>query len=264
MSSEKIVSNSNILSDETRYIKGFLYFIWDNFEDFITRFILPSIFLFILLFTIDKISNNAYIVNILIEIMSKNSTIINFIIILSIISSMSYTMKILVQLIFDSFIKGNYDIIIPFTKKRTNSCCYKFLRDSVIDKLIKQLSDKYIKKLLKEVKNKENDYILYQIIKSLYQIDDKKFNTSSKEGGVIALSIIIASLYYSYLNNDIVSFQNFVIISVAWFVGFYYIKSRYKARAYQIYIDILNDKINKRYKLAVISSYPSQIDSCQN
>lgn len=194
---------------------------------------MPSGFLFLLLYIVDKNYNKSNIINLICNILEAENIVIIYILIISLILSTAYIMKISVQLIFDSFLKRSFK---PFIK----SCCYKDIRDEVIEKL-KRVNPS-LNSILDNVKKEENDYILYQIIGSIYKINTKEYGDSSKEGGVIALSLMIASSYGFYLKNNLLSIKCILVLLSIWFIGYIYMRSRYISRAYKIYLGVLNDK----------------------
>lgn len=238
-------------SKNTNYltlVRDFFSFSWKHFEDLIRRSFMPSSFLFLLLYIIDVMANKSLLVEKFNKILEKQPDPLVYFIIVGTLLSISYLMKILVQIIFDNFIKSNYDYRFPIGTTTSNSCCYEILRKNTIEKLKK--INPAIEELLSEVDQNNNDYILYQIIGSIYKINTRSYTDAAKEAGVMALSIILASLYYLFLQINVLSFLDFayvlIICIVVWISGYYYIKSRYQARAYRIYINLLNDVYKKR------------------
>lgn len=173
------------MSDKkTNYLdltKDFFSFLWINFEKLIRRSLMPSSFLFLLLYIVDTNVNESLYANMFKKILGKQPDILIYLIIFSILLSTSYIMKILVQAIFDNFIKSNYDYKFPLGGKISNSCCYKKLRNEAIKKL--KTINPQLEELLIEIDKNHNDYLLYQIIGSIYKIKTNSYTDSAKEAG---------------------------------------------------------------------------------
>jgi hypothetical protein len=142
----------------------------------------------------------------------------------------SIIMSILTQVIFDSFIKYNYE-----------SNIYTITSDNLT-----QLRQKVINQLAKENEIfsniEQSDYFLYQVISrkiSFFEPDTKTNNyvNEAKIGGILFLSIMTAIIINIFLFDS--SFWLLLVLMPIYFFGHEFIKSRYRARAIRIYINYL-------------------------
>ncbi len=223
-------------------MREFLIFMWNNFEGLMKRAIMPSSFFFFLVFIIDTTLNSSEVFNNFKSLFDDKPEIITYGASIILVLSIGYAMQFSVQFIFDNWIKGNFNTKISIFG---DGCCFDDLRKKVIDKLKKDNTK--LKDILENIEKNKNDYILYQEIGSIYKLnenDTKKYTDNAKIGGVLVISIISVLIWYMFVSQNYLYSIIFIIIS--YIVGFVYVKSRYRARAYRIYINVLNDIYEKR------------------
>lgn len=150
-------------------------------------------------------------------------------IILIIILSTNYILKFLGQILFDNFIKVKFDSILPFCKKEQED--FLALRKKVIDKLSIEYD-----KIFDDFK--DNDQILYQIMGNILpNIATQRYVSDAKEAGIIVISAMLSLLWYGWLNDCLII--AIVISFIIYLIGFFFIKAKYRSRAYRLYINYL-------------------------
>jgi len=211
-------------------------FIFTEFENFIRRAILPSLVLFGILFFVDFIWVNKALYN---EVQTSFKPLLNnefllYLILTIVLMSISYILSIFTQFAFDNFIKSNYDS--------------KLFQDETLK--LGQLRNEVVSKLHSEkkmvIKGFEfNDFLLYQILGGILS---KSTNTSryaddSKAAGIVFSSIIIAFVWIGLALKTPVSLVIMTIGTiVVYVIGYEYIKSKYRSRAFRLYINYLLEK----------------------
>ena len=244
----KINIETNNDKDENVFI-GFIDFLFQKFEVFIVRAILPSVVFLFLMFLVDATNHHLVFESIInlthnysfvfdkpkqlltVNIANKQFDLWFIIISIILLLSISYILKFLSQLIFDNLIKTDYDpFILKFYKKEDEG--FKFLREKVLEKLSSEYHF--------DTSNiQENDYILYQILGRLIKVDTKRYVTDAKEAGIIIVSAMIVIGWYMYLHHN---YWHIVTIILVWYIGLTYEKVKYRSRAYRMYVNFLLDK----------------------
>lgn len=213
----------------------------DKFEEFIKRAMMPSVVFFVmfigmyLLFNYTQNPNNFKTITTQLEsILSNlisNLNIGTFVLFFILLVALSHILAVLTQLVFDNNIKENYE---PEIFKNSELKNLKLLRKEVKEK---------IKKESPEFKDIDlTDFMLYQIIsRKLRYLNEKtpthRYVDDAKASGIVFISIII-----SFFINTSIYFNLTIAISISiltWFVGFTYIKSKYRSRALRIYTNYL-------------------------
>lgn len=204
-----------------------------HFGSFFKRSILPSsiLVLIILFFSSEKILIHQDIIK---DLITANYLFILIFLTMILLITISFIMSILTQVLFDDFLKKNFDMNLYFLSNQ--------------DTLLKELRLKSVTKL-KEENNKFNDfddkeytdYFLYQILGRKLQFFKYPTSTTTyiddiKASGIISLSFII-----TFLIQMSISFSIYYILLIIFIycMTYYYLKSRYRARAIRIYINYL-------------------------
>lgn len=207
--------------------------LFNKFEAFILRAILPSSVFIILMVFVDSISKNLIFTEDNINFLNDQSSSLLIVVFIIFLLTLSYILKFLSQLIFDNFIKTDYDpSILKFYKKENDG--FALLRSKVLEKL----QSKYN---FDTSKIETNDYVLYQIIGRLIKIDTKRYTTDAKEVGIIIVSVMIALGWYIYLSHI---YWLVLIMMFLWYLGLTYEKIKYRSRAYRMYVNFLFDTNN--------------------
>jgi len=209
--------------------------LFNKFEAFILRAILPSSVFIILMVFVDSISKNLIFTEDNINFLNDQSSSLLIVVFIIFLLTLSYILKFLSQLIFDNFIKTDYDSFLLKIYK-TEDQGFKFLRNEVL----KKLKDDYKFNISKI---KENDYILYQILGKLIKIDTKRYTTDAKEAGIIIVSVMIVIGWYMYLHHN---YWHIITIILLWYIGLTYEKVKYRSRAYRMYVNFLLDREGKK------------------
>jgi len=217
---------------EINRTKEVLEFIWDKFEFFLRRTILPSVTFFALMLFI-CLNHDDHLISkeLLADIKSQSWFILTFLFFIVVLST-NYILKILAQIFFDNFIKVNYDTKF-FMYKEENESFVNF-RKKVLVKLVKDEEIDFDTKAL-------SDFELYQVLGRILgyykkDTDVKRYATDTKEAGVTIMSIFIALLWYMFIAKN---WGWFFLIFIFYYIGFQYIKSKYRSRAYRMYANYL-------------------------
>ncbi len=223
-------------------IKWLIEFIWDRFELFIRRVLFPSSVFIIFISVIDYYSNSSIIIHNILNFINSNTLSVVMFVAISVILSINYILKFIVQFIFDNFIKIDYNPLFCFRNSK-----FKILdRLSIECNHYKKLKEKVISKLKeKNIIDSDfdiNDFLLYQILGNILREDTKRYVTDAKEGGVVIVSMMVSLVWYSYLQHSLTwGILSFVGVVLLYAVGYFYIKSKYRSRAYRLYINYLID-----------------------
>jgi len=215
-------------------IKWVIEFLWSRFELFIRRVIFPSSIFILLLFVVDYYYNDAIIVKSIVEFIKDNSNMVVIVSAIITILALNYMLKFLTQFAFDNFIKVDYNPLrcYGYFNIFTTECKqYIKLRDKVVKKL-----DDEGRINLEEIGAEENDYILYQIVNGILEEDTRRYATDAKEAGVMIVSISLALFWYSYLQMNWIWIITLIPL---YLVGRFYIKAKFRSRAYRLYINYL-------------------------
>ena len=208
--------------------KQWYIMIWNEFELFIKRAILPSSTLLVIYLVVGAVFYNQNYIYDFYTTYKPDQWII-IVIICVLILGLNYLLKIMSQLVFDNWIKSNYDSLIYL--KETEAL--QFLRNKVIDKLNSTTTDD---------PKKYTDYILYQYTQKITGYDTKRYVTDSKEASITFVSLgLVGTIGFSLSNIGIIYIILSVIIFLGsiWFIGFEYIKSKYRSRAFRLYVNYL-------------------------
>lgn len=210
----------------------------DLFKDFIKRSVIPTLsFAFILVieyffFTKEINSSLESILKTLKEF--KGIEILNndlyTIIIIIIWIGLSYTLTILHQLFYDNLLKKNFNFIC-----KKHSYILNEYRKRVVKKLkkdeieFKDFSDNFF-----------NDNLLYQIIGKKITIDTKRYVDEVKSSGIFFISLSLSLIFIAIISNSTLSAFIYIGLSILnYYIGFEYIKSKYRSRAIRIYTNYL-------------------------
>lgn len=220
---------------ELNRTKEVLEFIWVKFEFFLRRTILPSTTLFTLMIGIYINHYGNLLDNEVLVSLQKEPWVILIFLFFIIILSTNYLLKILAQLFFDNFMKINYDT--NFMYKEESRAFVKF-RKKVLLKLAKDTKVNFDTTNI-------SDFELYQVLGRVLSSYEKgtytkRYATDAKEAGITIVSILISLLYYIFLEGDMLSL---VFIIPLYSIGFQYIKSKYRSRAYRMYANYLVGEI---------------------
>jgi len=212
-----------------------------QFEGFIKRAVMPSVsFIFIFLVELsifsELIKDGETKDFLLYENFNNEHIIFMFVVLIG----FSYFLSILNQLVFDNFIKENYNGI--FLKKEND--LLKNLRKEVIKKL---------KNKMTYIDENYSDYFLYQAVSRELAYFNKPTDTTryvddTKSIGIFFLSLVLVniifiSLIFSGEIFNIVSIIILLILSIlVIFIGFEAIKAKYRSRAIRIYVNYLLDE----------------------
>lgn len=201
--------------------------LFDTFKEFIQRSILPSSTLWAGVFLVDVFFKQGLLHNKMLNYYNQNSTF--FIVELIIVFlSLSYVLKIFHQSIFDNWIKRDYDSLFFRYETRV----LKKLRTLVLEKAHKEYS--YLNHL------EANDFMLYQLL-GKSQKSMKRYATDAKEIGITFILFFIIALTYFY--SEISNVFIYIGASLIWYgIGFELIKSKYRSRAFRLYINYLSEK----------------------
>ena len=145
---------------------------------------------------------------------------------------MSIFLSILHQLIYDNFIKYNYNLIC---KKFSLNTSFLILRNQVIKKL--KINEKNSFVTSKYI----NDYLLYQYLGRKLSYYSKETKTSryvdeTKTIGIFFTSTILSLIILSYLFEI---YYTLIICIPIYYIGYETIKAKYRSRAVRIYINYL-------------------------
>jgi len=221
-----------------------IIFIWERFEYFIRRTMLPSSIFFFLLFVVDNLFNTGafslYISSLFQKINSFSSFSLAFTSMLILLLSVNYFLKIFSQVLFDNHIKENYNSYIY--KKETKTLIA--LREEVILKLKKENRFKDIE---------FNDYLLYQILGRILnsyrqKTDTRRYVTDVKEVSVLFTSLIVVVIWCINLISQhiLISIGLIMILSlIIFYVGIEIIKFKFRSRAFRIYTNYLLGDISQ-------------------
>ena len=204
------------------------------FEGFIKRAVMPSVsfgFIFIVEFLLFESSIDENTLSGIKNIFNSlvwNS--INIMLLVIVLIGLSYFLSILNQLIFDNFIKKNYNTLCS----KGETLQLEILRKKVIEK---------VKKKLDYIDNDTSDYFLYQIVSRELTYfkeptDTRRYVDDTKSIGIFFLSLILVNM---------ILFPTLWLI-VLLVVGHYAIKAKYRSRAMRIYVNYLlgeEDKIKE-------------------
>lgn len=196
--------------------------ILDKFGNFIKRDLFPSSTLFLLILTTYCKESEA--LKSIFEIFEKNTLLISIVIIIILLST-TYILKMLNQALFDNFIKSNYNSILF----RSETSKLKFLRKKIQTKIKQeyhQIED-IDEKLL-------DDFMLYQILGGKEEVPER-YATDAKEIGVTFMSILVFMLWVSLY----VSILYILLTPLIFFIGRELVKSKYRSRAFRIYFNYL-------------------------
>ncbi len=215
-------------------VKWIIEFIWGKFELFIRRTVLPSSIFLTLMLLVDETNNHLFLNKANLDFWNNQSITILIITSVIFLLAISYILKFLAQLMFDNLIKANFDSSLFFCKKENEG--FLFLRKKVLKKVKKEHK-------LDTSMIKENDQILYQILGRLLNIDTSRYATDTKEAGITVVSMMLALGWYGYLHN---TWLVVLGIAVLYYIGFIYIKTKYRSRAYRLYVNYLTKPKNKK------------------
>ena len=213
-------------------IRFIIEFIWNKFELFIRRTVLPSSVFITLLLFVDYNSNDSALFQHITNL-CNNKLSITIITLLILLLAINYILKFLTQFLFDNFIKINYDALFCCKKE---SAEFKKLRTKVCEKLVKKnVVD------LELIDN--NDFMMYQVLGNVLESTNvKRYVTDAKEAGVMIVSILLVLSWYIYLKDDAIWL---VAIFILYFIGIEYIRGKYRSRAYRMYVNYLIENKNK-------------------
>ena len=217
-------------------VKWIIEFIWGKFELFIRRTVLPSSIFLILMLLVDENSNHLFLNKANLDFWNSQSSTVLILTSIILLLSISYILKFLAQFFFDNLIKTNFNsnlFFYKFCKKEHDG--FLFLRKSVLKKIQEEQG-------LETADIKENDYILYQILGKLLDIDTNRYATDTKEAGITIVSMMLALGWYGYLHNTWLVVLGIVVL---YYIGFIYIKTKYRSRAYRLYVNYLIEDKNK-------------------
>jgi len=208
--------------------------LFDKFELFLKRSILPSTSFLILLLLFDILLDN----RVFLKFLEKDHHTIMILVIISIFIGFSNFLTIVNQYIFDNHIKGNYD---------NTYCCI----DDNIE--LVSLREKVINTL---PTSSYSDYLLYQIIGKKMKELNKPIKThryvdEAKSIGIFFVSLLIMTFILAIKIVVIHKFLWWVVLIVTiltplllflfYILGKELIKSRYKSRAIRIYTNYLDE-----------------------
>lgn len=219
-----------------KVVESLFKLLFKLFEDFIKRSVVPSIsfgFIFFVEYFIFKEIYKIKIeeVNKLIPVINLNNLTILFLIILVI--GFSYFLSILHQLLFDNYIKKNYNGW--FSTYENDQL--KVLREKVINKL---------KVKLIFIDTKYSDYILYQAIGRELSYFRKPTSTTryvddTKAIGIFFISIMVTNIIFTIIGLLHISICILIIV-ISYIIAYFAIKAKYRSRALRIYINYLIDE----------------------
>lgn len=213
-------------------IRELFQFIWKNFELFLRRSVFPSSAFFVMLFvtyqasglTIEQVDNFNF---------ESSLSFLEFVVILLVLSAVSYSLKVLAQVCFDNRIKYDFDINSLLGKEEKKS--FDSLRQNVWQKIKKEQRLGSTFDYDSELKGK-NDQLLYQILGGILSEDTMRYATDAKEIGVVFISLMLSLLFYMIIaHNGIVLF----FFLLVWYLGYQTIKTKYRSRAYRLYVNYL-------------------------
>jgi hypothetical protein len=216
-------------------LKSFIELIFDKFENFATRAMIPSIVIFVIILVIVSLmpDGDNKQVKWLIENLEEHPyvSLLFFI-------GLSHVLAIVTQAIFDNRIKKRYDACWFCA----NDDEFTLLRGKVCGVLKTELD------LLGFEEKEISDYMLYQIIGKLSDIDTKHYVDQAKHGGIVfsalmglvAIVIAISLVIKSYWLGCVAVF----VLVLLYLLGIAYISSRYKSRAIRIYTNFLLDRLD--------------------
>lgn len=211
----------------------------DKFEQFIKRAMMPSIvffimyaIVFIIVIYIKKDFNQLEFIVLLKFFMGIKFDITSFILFFILLIGLSHILSVLTQMIFDNNIKEDY--ISDFNIESENNNL-KNLRKKVVNKLNTESSD-----FKDDIEL--TDFMLYQIVSRKLAYYNKKTPTEryvddAKASGITFVSLIIVTLI-----NLTIYYGIFIAITVSilfTYIGYTYIKSKYRSRATRIYVNYL-------------------------
>ncbi len=196
--------------------------ILDKFGNFIKRDLFPSSTLFLLILTTYYKESEA--LKSILEIFEKNTILISIVIIIILLST-TYILKMLNQALFDNFIKSNYNSILF----RSETSKLKFLRKKIQIKIKQEYHE------IEDIDEKLlDDFMLYQILGGKEKVSER-YATDAKEIGVTFMSILIFILWVSLY----VSILYILLTPLIFFIGRELVKSKYRSRAFRIYFNYL-------------------------
>jgi hypothetical protein len=196
--------------------------ILDKFGSFIKRDLFPSSTLFLLILTTYYKESEA--LKSILEIFEKNTILISIVIIIILLST-TYILKMLNQALFDNFIKSNYNSILF----RSETSKLKFLRKKIQIKIKQEYHE------IEDIDEKLlDDFMLYQILGGKEKVSER-YATDAKEIGVTFMSILIFILWVSLY----VSILYILLTPLIFFIGRELVKSKYRSRAFRIYFNYL-------------------------
>ena len=149
------------------------------------------------------------------------------IVLLTLLMGLGFLFQVMTQLFYDNWLKGNFNFL-SFPDQGLAD-----LRIKVIEKLKPELEKLAI--------NSPTDYQLYLILAPRCKQSLSKYVDQSKAAGIVIICIlfdlIVISKFYGYL-----SWWLIIPLVLFYFLGFSYIKSRYRSRAIRLYINYLLDQ----------------------
>jgi len=203
-------------------------------QDFIKRALVPSVsfgFIFIVEYIFFKNKIDCKVIEWVDEIIDfiEFDVITTIIFVVSFVG-LSYFLSILNQLIYDNFLKKNFNVFPFYDDKLLSS-----LRIKVIEKLQHKLE--FIDKENTDCSIYKTDYFLYQAVGRELMYAEKSTKTfryvdDAKSIGIFFTSLIIVNLL-------VLNWWYLWIVFPIYFIGYLAIKSKYRSRAIRIYINYL-------------------------
>jgi len=199
-------------------VQAILKLLLEKFELFIKRSILPSSTLYILLLIVFYQKLPQLTLNL--------DNTLHIIIAIIVLIGTSYILKILHQAIFDNQIKSNYNSNL-FYKDENNR----------LDELRKKATQKlYTIYPIFQDNLTASDFVLFQILGGILRDSQtQRYATDAKETGITFISFLIVLLVVSFTYCLLL----LVVLPLIWYIGYELVKSKYRSRAFRLYVNFL-------------------------
>ncbi|MEM8960427.1 MAG: hypothetical protein AAGD38_03030 [Acidobacteriota bacterium] len=168
-----------------------------------------------------------------------------------IIIGMSYGLAMVQEVVFDNWLRKNFD---PWTRRWkvstkdgaaiTEGQALESLRQAVVKRLDEEPLLERLRPSELESESEPSDYLLYEILGGIDPTDTRHYVDSAKSLGITSISLMLALLYgllvygsHLHLPAQIVLFL--AVAFGAWFIGSTAIRAQFRARAIRLYVNFL-------------------------